>query len=49
MWLDPMGKFLSLVGLQGLFILYFFVINGGFGLIIFYLLRDETTTKIISS
>jgi hypothetical protein len=49
MWLDPMGKFVSLVGLQGLFILNFFVINGGFGLIISYLLRDETTTKIISS
>jgi len=49
MWLDPMGKFVSLVGLQGLFVLNFFVINSGFGLIISYLLRDETTTKIISS
>jgi len=44
MWLDPMGKFLSLVGLQGLFIFNFFVIIGGFGLIISYLLEDETTT-----
>jgi hypothetical protein len=49
MWLDPMGKFLSLVGLQGLFVLNFFVLMVGFGLIIYYLLRDETTTKIISS
>ncbi len=44
-----MGKFFSLVGLQGLFILNFFVINGGIGLIISYLLKDETTNKIISS
>ncbi len=49
MWLDPMGKFFCLVGLQGLFVFNFFVINGGFGLIISYLLKDETTTKIISS
>ncbi len=43
-----MGKFLGLVSLQGLFISYSFVIIGGLGLIISYLLKDETTTKIIS-
>jgi hypothetical protein len=29
MWLDPMGKFLSLVGLQGLFVLNFCVLMVG--------------------
>ncbi len=44
-----MGKFFNLVSLEGLLVFNFLFINGGFGLIISYLLKDETTTKIISS